>query len=58
MWGGEQIVPCTRAFIWGMPHLVAQPYTKFSVGNYVGVSWPSILPRVVKRGGGGRIGGK
>lgn len=34
-------------------HREAQPYTKFSVGNYFGVSWPSILPRGVKRGGGG-----
>jgi len=34
-------------------HREAQPYTKFSVGNYFGVSWPSILPRRVKRGRGG-----
>ncbi len=37
--------------------LRAQPYTKFSIGNYFGVSWSSILPRGVN-GEGGREGGK
>lgn len=59
MWGeGNKLFLVLGPLFGECRHLEAQPYTKFSVGNYFGVSWPPILPRGVSMGGcdGGKVG--